>query len=249
MPNRILKESICTSESIDRLSWLEEVTFYRLIVNCDDYGRMDARPPILRARLFPLKTLTDKQVQSAIESLRSAGMIDLYKVDGRSYLQIRQWALHQQIRSKKSKFPAPDSELKPDDIRCNQMISDAPVIQSESESETESESESARARKRAAPFTPPTPDEVAAYCRERGNAVDAERFCDFYASKGWRIGNQPMKDWRAAVRTWEKRGETQAAQRAAPGEKKPEQMLRYTREERKKTYSAAILDFDAEEKP
>ena len=52
MPNRILKESICTSESIDRLSWLEEVTFYRLIVNCDDYGRMDARPPILRARLF-----------------------------------------------------------------------------------------------------------------------------------------------------------------------------------------------------
>ena len=210
MPNRILKESICTSESIDRLSWLEEVTFYRLIVNCDDYGRMDARPPILRARLFPLKTLTDKQVQSAIESLRSAGMIDLYKVDGRSYLQIRQWALHQQIRSKKSKFPAPDANLQSDDITCNQMISDAPVIQSESESE------SARARKRAAPFTPPTPDEVAAYCRERGNAVDAERFCDFYASKGWRIGNQPMKDWRAAVRTWEKRGETQAAQRAAP---------------------------------
>ena len=245
MPNRILKESICTSESIDRLSWLEEVTFYRLIVNCDDYGRMDARPPILRARLFPLKTLTDKQVQSAIESLRSAGMIDLYKVDGRSYLQIRQWALHQQIRSKKSKFPAPDTETQSDEIICNQMIANAPVIQSESESE--SESESARARKRAAPFTPPTPDEVAAYCRERGNAVDAERFCDFYASKGWRIGNQPMKDWRAAVRTWEKRGETQAAQRAAPGGK--EQMLRYTSEERKKTYSAAIIDFDAEEKP
>ena len=216
MPNRILKESICTSESIDRLSWLEEVTFYRLIVNCDDYGRMDARPPILRARLFPLKTLTDKQVQSAIESLRSAGMIDLYKVDGRSYLQIRQWALHQQIRSKKSKFPAPDAETQSDDITCNQMISDAPVIQSESESE--SESESARSRKRAAPFTPPTPDEVAAYCRERGNAVDAERFCDFYASKGWRIGNQPMKDWRAAVRTWEKRGETQTSPRAAPAQ-------------------------------
>lgn len=245
MPNRILKESICTSDSIDRLSWLEEVTFYRLIVNCDDYGRMDARPPILRARLFPLKTLTDKQVQSAIESLRSAGMIDLYKVDGRLYLQIRQWALHQQIRSKKSKFPAPDSELKSDDIKCNQMISNAPVIQSESESE--SESESARARKRASPFTPPTPDEVSAYCRERGNAVDADRFCDFYASKGWMIGNQRMKDWRAAVRTWEKRGETQAAQRAAPGGK--EQMLRYTKEQRKATYSAAILDFDGEEKP
>ena len=111
------------------------------------------------------------------------------------------------------------------------------------------ESNSARARKRAAPFTPPSPDEVAAYCRERGNAVDAERFCDFYASKGWMIGNQRMKDWRAAVRTWEKREETQAAQRAAPGEKRTDHMLRYTKEQRKATYSAAILDFDGEEKP
>ena len=78
------------------------------------------------------------------------------------------------------------------------------------------EKTTARERKRAAPFTPPTTDEVAAYCRERGNTVDAERFCDFYASKGWMIGNQRMKDWRAAVQTWEKRGETQAAPRAAP---------------------------------
>ena len=213
MPNRILKESICTSESIDRLSWLEEVTFYRLIVNCDDYGRMDARPPILRARLFPLKSLTDKQVQSAIESLRSAGMIDLYAVDGRSYLQIRKWERHQQIRSKKSKFPEPDSDLKSDEINCNQVISDAPVIQSESESE--SESESARSRKRAAPFRPPLPAEVAEYCRERGNTVDADRFCDFYASKGWKVGSQPMRDWKAAVRTWEKRDATQAPPRTA----------------------------------
>ena len=54
-------------------------------------------------------------------------------------------------------------------------------------------------------FTPPTVDEVATYCRERGNTVDAERFVDFYASKGWKIGKEPMKDWKAAVRTWEKR--------------------------------------------
>ena len=54
-------------------------------------------------------------------------------------------------------------------------------------------------------FTPPTVEDVRAYCKERGNAVDPERFVDFYASKGWRVGNQPMKDWKAAVRTWEKR--------------------------------------------
>lgn len=51
----------------------------------------------------------------------------------------------------------------------------------------------------------PTVEEVVAYCRERGNSVDAERFVDFYASKGWKVGNQPMKDWKACVRTWERR--------------------------------------------
>ena len=54
-------------------------------------------------------------------------------------------------------------------------------------------------------FVPPTVDEVAAYCMERGNAVDAQQFCDFYEAKGWRVGNQQMRDWKAAVRTWERR--------------------------------------------
>lgn len=53
-------------------------------------------------------------------------------------------------------------------------------------------------------FTPPSVEEVAAYCRERKNGVDPQRFVDFYASKGWKVGNQPMKDWMAAVRTWER---------------------------------------------
>lgn len=48
-------------------------------------------------------------------------------------------------------------------------------------------------------------DEIQAYCRERGNAVEAQRFFDFYEAKGWRVGSQPMKDWQAAVRTWEGR--------------------------------------------
>lgn len=54
-------------------------------------------------------------------------------------------------------------------------------------------------------FTPPSVDEVSAYCKERNNGIDAEQFVDFYTAKGWRIGNNPMKDWKAAVRTWEQR--------------------------------------------
>lgn len=57
-------------------------------------------------------------------------------------------------------------------------------------------------------FSPPTVEEVSAYCRERNNGVDPQRFVDFYESKGWRVGQNPMKDWKACVRTWEQRSRT-----------------------------------------
>lgn len=61
-------------------------------------------------------------------------------------------------------------------------------------------------KKRASRFSPPTIEEVRAYCEERGNNVDAEKFIDFYTSNGWKVGKNSMKDWKAAVRTWERNG-------------------------------------------
>lgn len=54
-------------------------------------------------------------------------------------------------------------------------------------------------------FTPPTLEEVQAYCDERENGIDAQAFIDFYESKGWMIGKNKMKDWKSAIRTWERR--------------------------------------------
>lgn len=53
-------------------------------------------------------------------------------------------------------------------------------------------------------FRKPAVAEITAYCAERKNKVDPQGFWDFYESKGWKIGSQPMKDWKAAVRTWER---------------------------------------------
>lgn len=53
-------------------------------------------------------------------------------------------------------------------------------------------------------FTPPTLQEVQVYCMSRHNNVNPEKFIDFYSAKGWMIGKNKMKDWKAAVRTWEK---------------------------------------------
>lgn len=60
-------------------------------------------------------------------------------------------------------------------------------------------------REKRTRFSPPTIEEVEQYCSERHNGVDAQRFVDFYASKGWKVGQNPMKDWKACVRTWEQR--------------------------------------------
>lgn len=107
MGNRILKESICVSESIDALDLFEEVFFYRLLVNCDDYGRMDARTAILKARLFPLKSVSDSQIENVLEHLQHLGMMEVYAVDGRPYLQLCNWGVHQRLRRSVPKFPAP----------------------------------------------------------------------------------------------------------------------------------------------
>lgn len=69
------------------------------------------------------------------------------------------------------------------------------------------------ARKR---FTPPTLAEVTAYCRERQNAVDPQRFIDYYTARGWKLNKTSMKDWKAAVRTWEgKQRDSATAQRSS----------------------------------
>ena len=55
-------------------------------------------------------------------------------------------------------------------------------------------------------FVPPTLEEVKAYCDERQNNVDAQKFIDYYTSNGWQVGKNKMRDWKAAVRTWERNG-------------------------------------------
>lgn len=64
-------------------------------------------------------------------------------------------------------------------------------------------------KKTASRFSAPTVDEVRAYAQEKGYNVDPEHFVDYYTSNGWRVGRNPMKDWRATVRTWASRDRAQ----------------------------------------
>lgn len=71
-----------------------------------------------------------------------------------------------------------------------------------------------RVERKAPRFSPPSPQDVEAYSREQGHMIDGQRFCNFYASKGWKVGSSPMKDWRAAVRTWIQRDEPKGGSEA-----------------------------------
>ena len=121
-------------------------------------------------------------------------------------------------KSKKSNCPLNDNDnVNDNDIsflkketKSDVVISDLENENSESPIETlqTPKEQSVGGRKK---FTIPTPEEVQAYCNERNNGISGQQFCDFYSSKGWKVGSQPMKDWRASVRTWEgKRRETTA---------------------------------------
>jgi len=110
MPNRILRESICTSEDVDGLSPEAEVFFYRLIVQADDFGRADARPTILRARCFPLRMVPVEDISRWLAELVAVGIAQTYTVAGKCYLELSAWAMYQRRRAAVSKFPPPPAD-------------------------------------------------------------------------------------------------------------------------------------------
>ena len=142
MPNRLICESICTSDTIDQLSWQEEAFFYRLLTQCDDYGRFDARPAIIKGRMFPLKRITIEEIEKCLNRLSVVGLVEIYHVDDRPILQVMTWGDYQRIRAKKSKYPPKPKSYDFDgeneelhnplsfDVKCCQMPSNVDVIQS-----------------------------------------------------------------------------------------------------------------------
>ena len=102
---------------------------------------------------------------------------------------------------------AAGSESKQGGAECSEMQENHPPIlsnpiQSDPVEDTGAQSAKPPAHTR---FSPPSVQEIEDYCTEKGFLLDAERFVDYYASIGWRVGKNPMKDWRAAVRTWVKK--------------------------------------------
>lgn len=111
MPTRLLYEKICTSATLAGLSADEERFFYRLMVQCDDFGRFHADPVILRNRCFQrMEDIKSTDVRAWRDRLEQAGLIRIYAVDQEEYLEILTWAAYQRQRASKPKYPDPPAD-------------------------------------------------------------------------------------------------------------------------------------------
>ena len=139
MPNRIIKESLCSSEKIASLSDFEFRLWVGLITQVDDAGRGDARPAIIKGRVFPFRErLSIKDIDAALQALAAKGCVSLYTVDGKPYFLFPGWVKHQRVRDCKPKYPEPPENLNlpQSAASCGELPQSAALIQSESESES-----------------------------------------------------------------------------------------------------------------
>ena len=163
---------------------------------------LSAKAKGVACQLLSLPPTWDYSVKGLVElfsdgeaSIRNA----LNELEGAGYLHRER--VREQGKLGKAIYIITDS-LKPEKPNVENPRVVNPVVENQAQYNTK-ESNTKESNTKRYRFTPPTVEEVEAYVNEKGYRVNAQRFVDYYASKGWTIGrNSPMKDWKAAVRTW-----------------------------------------------
>lgn len=189
--------------------------------NNDGVFLMSNRIPYTDEMLATIFRRNLNTVRLALRSLEQFGMIEI--ID--NVITIPNWNKHQTLdayEKKKERDRLYQQERRAaqkaliagtSSDKSSDTSSDVAISDKEREEEREEEREKdiimgvpaeQPVKKRSKAFVPPTVDDVREYCSERGNNVNPEVFVDFYESKGWLIGKSKMKDWKAAVRTWER---------------------------------------------
>lgn len=197
-------------EVIDKMTDASVAALFRAIVK---YEQTDVIPeiedPVAEIAFIPIRQRLDinnakweEEIAKRRKAAEIANEAKRKKTEGTDRNQ------SESIGTERNRTEPNGTESEPSGTERDAVRADnvhVPVLVPENVPEGKKDSRRARAR-----FSPPTVEEVQDYCRERGNRVDASRFVDFYESKGWKVGNSPMKDWKAAVRTWEQRNDQTA---------------------------------------
>lgn len=221
---RMFAKTIVTSDAFLDMPPSARCLYFLLAMMADDDGFVNAPNSIMRqsgATLDDMKLLIAKRYILTFES---------------GIVVIKHWKIHnliQKDRYKETTYLEEKALLKLDDKKayteafpeeypeCIQPVSKADtqvrlVKDSLGKSSIDEDKEGDSAApppSRSKRFVPPTVEEVASYCFERMSKVDPQRFVDYYTSNGWMVGKNKMKDWKAAVRTWEQKENAKPARK------------------------------------
>lgn len=141
-----------------------------------------------------------ENVKVTIQYLLSCGLMEAtdecsYKMPYVTSNTGSETAVAQRVRNFRSRQKA---------LQCNATVTEPKQV-GNVEKEIKKDIDKEKVKRESRNFVPPTLSEVKAYCQERNNGINPQSFIDFYSSKGWFVGKNKMKDWKAAVRTWEQR--------------------------------------------
>lgn len=147
-----------------------------------------------RLKLASELNFTEMQIRTALKKLKSTNEITIKTTSQYSIITINNWNLYQQDNQQDNQRTTNEQPTNIQRITTNKNDknekNDKNIIGEKNKNKI---------------FVIPTVEEIKKYCEERKNNVDAERFFDYYESRGWLIGKNKMKDWKAAIRTWERK--------------------------------------------
>ena len=192
---RMFAKTIIDSDAFIDMPVTARLLYYDLGMRADDDGFVNSPKKIMRmvgASQDDLAILISKKFIIPFDS---------------GVVVIKHWRIHNYIQKDRYKPTKYTEEMAQLTVKESGGYSlDTTCIQSVSNSDTQVRLGKVRQGKDRKNI-PPSLEEVTAYCNERHNNVDPQQFIDFYESKGWYVGKTKMKDWKACVRTWEKRKE------------------------------------------
>lgn len=147
-----------------------------------------------RAKAARTLTMTEREVRTCLTTLKTTNNVTVKATSKFSIVSIINWDTYQQINE--------TNDQQTDQQKANER----PTNDQQTTTNKNEKNEKNNIRECGVIFfTPPTLQQVQEYCRQRSNQINSQTFIDFYTSKNWMIGKNKMKDWKAAVRTWEQK--------------------------------------------
>ena len=188
---RMFAKTIIDSDAFLDMPLSTQALYFHLSMRADDEGFLNNPKKIMRmvgASEDDMKVLLSKRFVLAFDT---------------GVVVIKHWRIHNYIAKDRFKETVYQEERAQLEIKDNGAYTlDTGCIQDVYSSETQVRLGKDRIGNR---FTKPTIEEISAYCLERGNNINPQKFYDYYESVGWKVGKNPMKNWQACIRTWEQK--------------------------------------------